>query len=1117
MSEITFKDTLVCEKLTETLISISKMLKGTKNQVIFTDKHAFLKEANSDTAHEIAREVDGMYHMKPIDQISNKVAVIKLNESETTEVTNFRIKMAKHSKISPPGTQNNGDRLNRVLKQTHHRFGHFHWDSILKSLRLGGGDKNKEFSDFLKIARDSKLPKILDFCDDCAIGKIKRRSIKSTLSPAKQTLDRIHTDCIPLPCENPQRNLHGTIVVDGYSRYAAIIFHRHKSDTLQILKQIINAWETTQHPKRVKAIRHDDGELQNRFEEYCNTRDAPIINETSPAYDKAFNGLVERTYGVHKANAITLLNQARLPPKFLSYALRYSIHVKNRLVHPEIEDTTPYTVWFGKSPDLTKLQPFGCKVTMLLSKEQRQGFYGDRGTPGIFLGYEGNTLYEVYRLDQQRIVTSSTCIFHDEYPGITRHSDENLPSDDKLPEEETTTPGNQYMLRSQVSGEEQPIPLTSDIEQNHSQNANQTETPDQRDIADEIENESNIDSSQPEADTEQDSEIEDLPEIYVELDLTPETADKLSAYGIENILIAKHTVDKTEPNSVPVPYKDPKDTPPKGSILMAGIPPAPTSRKKMLEHPYRDYFIAAEKVELNAMYSQKVWKKGPVPPGRKLLRPKWIYSYKIDPDNNSVARFKARLVAMGNTQTEGVDYIDTFSPVIKVQTLRIMLVIALRYGMYIGQEDVKTAYLNAELAIRNFMHMPEGYEEFNENGQKVFLHLLKSIYGLHQSGREWNIHITENLIKLGFTQSRSDPCLFIRKNKDKTGFILLYVDDLVIMALTSGEVNDIKTELKKEYSISDLGEAKHILGLQIEHVRKGIYLGQPAYIDQIIGNADMNDCSIKHTPMSVDWAHDPSSEKLDKKGTKAYYSLVMQLAYLANQTRPDIAYAVNLLSQYQNDCRIHDMEAVRRVVQYLKGTRDFGLYYQKEGFELATLHSNEENILENWVPQGYADASFAQEDGRKSRSGHVFLMSGAAVTWMSKKQPVVALSSTEAEYYALSEAMKETIWIRHLMEEIDLTLNDPTIVHQDNMSTIAIAVNPIQHQRVKHMDIKVHFLRDHLHKKDAVLMYCPTEDMVADILTKALPTKAHQKFTQLMGLRSLSQIQTVEKIRVWRY
>jgi hypothetical protein len=136
---------------------------------------------------------------------------------------------------------------------------------------------------------------------------------------------------------------------------------------------------------------------------------------------------------------------------------------------------------------------------------------------------------------------------------------------------------------------------------------------------------------------------------------------------------------------------------------------------------------------------------------------------------------------------------------------------------------------------------------------------------------------------------------------------------------------------------------------------------------------------------------------------------------------------------------------------------------------------------------------------------------------MSKKQPVVALSSTEAEYYALSEAMKETIWIRHLMEEIDLTLNDPTIVHQDNMSTIAIAVNPIQHQRVKHMDIKVHFLRDHLHKKDAVLMYCPTEDMVADILTKALPTKAHQKFTQLMGLRSLSQIQTVEKIRVWRY
>ena len=158
------------------------------------------------------------------------------------------------------------------------------------------------------------------------------------------------------------------------------------------------------------------------------------------------------------------------------------------------------------------------------------------------------------------------------------------------------------------------------------------------------------------------------------------------------------------------------------------------------------------------------------------------------------------------------------------------------------------------------------------------------------------------------------------------------------------------------------------------------------------------------------------------------------------------------------------------------------------------------------TPKSYANASYAEEEGRKSRSGHVFMMANAAVTWYCKKQPVVALSSTEAEYYALSEAVKEALWIRQLLKEIGVPLNDPTTVHQDNLSTMAIALNPIQHQRVKHMDVKVHFLRDHLDKNDVKMLYCPTDDMIADILTKALPTTPHRKFTRLMGLRSLSAL-----------
>ncbi|TPX40061.1 DNA-directed DNA polymerase, partial [Chytriomyces confervae] len=446
-------------------------------------------------------------------------------------------------------------------------------------------------------------------------------------------------------------------------------------------------------------------------------------------------------------------------------------------------------------------------------------------------------------------------------------------------------------------------------------------------------------------------------------------------------------------------YPNPIDTPPKGSISTVDLPDAPKSRKAMLLHPYRDYFLAAEKVELNAMNRKCVWKGGKYVKGRKLLRPKWIYSYKVDLDTKTVSRFKARLVT-----------------------------------------DIDTAYLNSDLDMVNYMSMPEGYS-MND-----------------QDGRQWNKHITATLIEQGFSRAKTDPCLFYKKGSK--GFILLYVDDLIIMALTQGEVETIKSNLRKNFSIKELGEAKHILGMTIERVPGGIYLGQYNYAEEILSSMNMSDCDSKLTPMVEGWKHDPDSPKVSPEKNKTYHSCTMKVAYLANCTRPDISFTVNTLAQYQNDCREHDWNALIRVLRYIKGTWDHGLFYTKEnGTSVATLHTNNTSYLDDpkWgsaIPQAYADASYAEDTGRKSRSGHVFMMANAAVTWFSKKQPVVALSSTEAEYYALSEAVKEALWVRQLLDEVGVKLNDPTTIHQDNMSTMAIALNPIQHQRVKHMDVK---------------------------------------------------------------
>ncbi|TPX42459.1 DNA-directed DNA polymerase, partial [Chytriomyces confervae] len=427
---------------------------------------------------------------------------------------------------------------------------------------------------------------------------------------------------------------------------------------------------------------------------------------------------------------------------------------------------------------------------------------------------------------------------------------------------------------------------------------------------------------------DEENQLSDVEQTPDEIHISEETQHELNTWNIKAVLISKskptqarkltHVKDHRSPNL----YPSPMDTPPSGSISVKDIPPAPTTRKQMMVHPYKDYFIGAEQTELNAM---------------------------------------------------------------------------------------------------------------------------------HAKGRD----------------------------KQTQSFMLVYVDDLIIMALTKGEVEQIKTQLKQSFSIKDMG---------------------------IAGDTS----SPAPTPMVVNWEHDNDSPKLTPEKEKQYHSVVMKLSYLATQTRPDLSFTVNTLAQHQLDCREHDWKALLRALRYLKGTHDLGLYYRPECNPIATLHTSDKDFLDDFkwfYPHAHADASYAQEAGRKSRSGHVFLMAGAAVTWYCKKQPVVALSSTEAEYYSLSEAVKEALWIRQMLREVDFPLNDATVVHQDNLSTMAIALNPIQHQRVKHMDVKVHFLRDHLDKEDVTMVHCPTEDMVADMLTKALPPLPHRKFTNLIGLRSLADLQ----------
>ena len=1223
-----------CDEIADTLISASQWLQNTEDRIVLTAENAFYVPQGTRNHHEIARVIDGMYHILPPTQLANnkvargilsKVAqfitdsgdvtvesthrsyskprlwfskeVMEALTQPHTEVVDgmmvddfsvsqnhFHALMLK-TKSKPTNTPQ--PELSPLIARFHQRFAHFNlkslMDTILKSGVVGLSEKDKinlkkEFEQLSKLSSST-----LQYCPSCAQGKITQTPIYASDTPATRLLGIIHTDCIPLPCQSPQQERHGTIVVDGFTRWCEIHFHHSKSQSIDIVQNCIAAWEDLHQPLKVGAVRHDGGELKSRFHEYCLQHNPPIKDQPSPPYVKELNGLCERTYATHKGNAITMLLHAKLPSSLTKYALCYSVFVRNRMEHPEDNTTSPYKLWTERIPDISGFKPFGCSLTIYLAPEKRTGFYGERGTPGVFLGYHGETLIIAYNLKTRRIEHILHCIFHEDiFPGLIIPSllvDENdnqevhesfdelnqeetvasIPSGtDTLPLEGGTTTISTDSPSSNPVSVEDPLnsislPSETDTGETVEKQAQQSVNENHQSIRVEITDELSITSSPDtiglnlgdretddgvwerdfvifpttediEDETSQNSPFEEFDNFF-NIKHSNVVTESLKEWNIKTVICPKlvtkgnhlklqaNVAETTSRADKPYdgPYGEPNPFPPEGSIKVKDLPPLPKSRKQAMASQFAHYWKEAEKAELNAIHKLGVGTKRKVPKGRKPLRAKWVYDYKIDKETNTLKRFKARLVARGDTQIYGIDFEETFSPVVKIQSIRIMMAIAIQHSMFVAQLDIDTAYLNADLDVINYMQMPEGYQEFDENGIPFTWELVKSLYGLHQSGREWYKCVSSHLLANGYNQAKTDPCVFYKDNRqNKRIFVLLYVDDMILVSTELSEIEKVKDALRQKFTIKDIGEAKHVLGMQLIQSPEYLYLGQPKYVDEILREADMWGCNSRPTPMSVNWQHDENSLSLNKMQIKRYRSLVMMLSYLAQQTRPDIIFAVNTLAQYQNDCRNHDWDALMHIIRYLSGTKDLGLTYTKTNSGVATLVTNDTKTLDDplWIPQGYADASYAQEPGRKSRSGHVFFMGGAAVSWYCKKQPVVALSSTEAEYYALSEAVKESLWLRQLLAEIYIPLNDPTKIHQDNLSTMAIALNPVQHQRVKHMDVKVHFLRDHLDKQDIKLVYCPTKYMVADIFTKALPQKEHYMFTQLLGLRSLTTLHT---------
>lgn len=529
----------------------------------------------------------------------------------------------------------------------------------------------------------------------------------------------------------------------------------------------------------------------------------------------------------------------------------------------------------------------------------------------------------------------------------------------------------------------------------------------------------------------------------------------------------------------------------------------PTTYHEAINSPQSAQWRRAIDAELSSLKQNNTWTMvNNVPDGQYVVDSKWVFKIKRNPDG-SIKKFKARLVARGFTQRPGIDFDETYSPVVKFTSLRIMLSIAAYYDMEIHQMDVITAFLNADIDTDIYMKVII-------DGKIVIVKLNRSIYGLKQSPRLWNKTIDAYLRTLGFTPSNYDPAIYLRfdKSNNLESIISLYVDDLTIASRTMDQLNKIKGALATRFNMEDMGELTYLLGIEIKRNRskRTISIGQQKYIDDIIKRFNLEHANNAATP--IDHTIRLFNNELEAKVDQAkYQAIVGSLMYLVMGTRPDLAYPVSKLSQFLAQPRKTHMEQAIRTLRYVKATRDLRLEYGRKRSMDSPTTTTTHTTPKPLEIFGYSDADYAKDiETRRSTSGYVFMLYGGAISWKCQRQRSTALSTAEAEYMALAEAAKEATWLRNFVKSIlhrnKQSLNGPTIIYEDNKSAIDIANNPVNHQRTKHIDIRYHFTREAIEDGRILLEHCPSEQMVADLLTKPFAKPRTITLTKLLGLGS---------------
>lgn len=534
--------------------------------------------------------------------------------------------------------------------------------------------------------------------------------------------------------------------------------------------------------------------------------------------------------------------------------------------------------------------------------------------------------------------------------------------------------------------------------------------------------------------------------------------------------------------------------------LRTGEITEPKTMTEALQGPQREHWLRAIHSELRSLLNKGTWRMlDRIQAHNKPLTVKWVFKVKTD-EEGGLDRFKARLVVRGFEQQAGIDYYQTFASVAKAATWRILLTIAACLDWEIEQMDVSTAFLEGDLEEDIYIEMPEGLVEYFDKhpedcppgfSTEKICKLIKALYGLKQAPRQWQKKLRKALESLGFRQLMSDTAVY--HNPIIGVVIITHVDDFLIMGSNKKAIQEVKTRLGEIFKMNDLGPAKYYLGVRIARDRHSrlIYLSQDAYFTRILERFGLEECRPVNTPMERNALSTllprDENDSASPSEREDYSSRTGSLMYGMTQTRPDFAFLLSALSRYMANPAPAHLQLAKRGFRYLQKTRRYGL----------ALGGAKKDKDTAWNVIAWADSDWKGDKSTgRSTFGWLVQLEESTISWRAKRHETVALSTTEAEYTALSQCARELAWIRSLFSELQLPLNIPILLNGDNQGSLKLCRNPEYHQRTKHIPLVEHHIREEVEAGNIDVQYVSTHEQIADGLTKPLDTGSHERFLE---------------------